>query len=344
MGPLRSRFMLLFGRRLSLRPPAHHVHAGRVSLAAILGAVALLYVGAAVGISYVAGFEEVWDALQRVDWPWLFAAFGVVPLAFAGYYLGYRPIFQFAAGEALDLDRRGRLVVVAAGFGGILDWGGGAIDRIALRASGATSRDANVRVTMLAGLEQGLLALPCVVAAAWLVGEGARTPSDGFTVPWLVGPAAGLVLAVWLTNRVRSRVDPIGRLSVLVDATQRLLTLFGQPRRHALTLCGMLLFWGADMFALWAGMAAFGFHMNGLAEIVAFGSAMLVTRRAGPLGGVGLVDLALPPTLWVCGAPFAVAVLGTFVYRFAMLWLPLPVGLGTLPRLRLILSRSLEAA
>ena len=114
------------------------------------------------------------------------------------------------------------------------------------------------------------------------------------------------------------------------------------PVRYAPALGGMLLFWLSDMFGLWAGMAAFGFHMNAGSEVVAFGTAMIVTRRTGPLGGAGILMVALPPTLWVSGAPWAPAVLGSFVYRFFTLWVPLPFSFLALPRLRELASRSGE--
>jgi hypothetical protein len=49
----------------------------------------------------------------------------------------------------------------------------------------------------------------------------------------------------------------------------------------------MLLYWLGDMWPLWAAIAAFGFHMNGASMMVAFGTAMIVTRRTGPLGESG---------------------------------------------------------
>jgi hypothetical protein len=105
----------------------------------------------------------------------------------------------------------------------------------------------------------------------------------------------------------------------------------------------MLLYWLADMWALWAGMAAFGFRMNGASEMVAFGTAMIVTRRTGPLGGAGILGVALAPTLWYSGAPWAAAVLGTFSYRFFAVWLPQPLSFLMLPRLRRLLEDSPEA-
>ena len=43
---------------------------------------------------------------------------------------------------------------------------------------------------------------------------------------------------------------------------------------------------------------------------------------------------APPLTIWVSGAPLAVAVAGVFVYRVLALPLPMPVSLAALPTLR----------
>lgn len=94
------------------------------------------------------------------------------------------------------------------------------------------------------------------------------------------------------------------------------------------------------MFALWAGMAAFGFRMNVASLMVAFGTAMIVTRRTGPLGGAGLLGVALAATVWYSGAPWPAAVLGTYSYRFFALWPPQPLSFLMLPRLRRLLEDS----
>lgn len=322
-------------RRLSFRLPPHHADAGRVQLGLVLFVEAGLYLAAAVGISYVAGFATVDKTLDRVNWPWLVACLGLLPLAFVGYYLAYRPVFRLK-NCALDFDRPSRLALVIAGFSGFLDHGGGALDRVALEAAGVSRRDAKVQVTMLSGLEHGVLAVPCLIAAAVLVGIGGHTPGASFTLPWIIGPVVGGVIGVWAIRRFHPR----GRLGVPFAAGRLLLSMFARPRTHAQPLGGMLLFWLADMMILWCAMAGFGFKMNVGATVIAFGTAMIVTRRNGPLGGVGVMDLALPPTLWVCGAGWGPAVLGTFAYRFFTLWLPLPVALLGLPRLRALIEEA----
>jgi len=129
--------VISLARRLSFRLPSHHADAGAVRLATVLVLEACLYLAAAVGMAYVAGFETVDRTLERVNWPWLVGSLAFVPVAFLGYYLAYRPVFHLR-NCSLDIDRPSRLAVVAAGFGGFLDHGGGTLDRIALRAAGAT--------------------------------------------------------------------------------------------------------------------------------------------------------------------------------------------------------------
>jgi hypothetical protein len=94
------------------------------------------------------------------------------------------------------------------------------------------------------------------------------------------------------------------------------------------------LFWATDAFATWAGLATFGFQMNMAALFVGFATGMLFTRRTGPLAGAGVLALVLPLTIWVIGAPFAVAIVGVFVYRVLALLLPMPVSLAALRTLR----------
>jgi hypothetical protein len=96
----------------------------------------------------------------------------------------------------------------------------------------------------------------------------------------------------------------------------------------------MALFWAADAFAAWAGLAAFDFRMNWAALFIGFATGMVFTRRTGPLAGAGVLALVLPLTIWYSGAPFAAAIVGVFAYRILALWLPMPASLAVLPTLR----------
>lgn len=312
-------------------------------LALLTALAALLYLGGGVLMAYFAGFSDVWHAAQHPSWPWLAASLGFVVLAFGGYYFGYRGVGKIENGPD-DLSHGDRLAVVAAGFGGFLAHGGTGIDRVVMRAAGGSEREAKVRVTLLGGLEHLTLAIPCSAAAVVLLVEGSRNPPLDFTLPWAVGPALGIGIAYWAAERYRDRLRRRkgwrGKLSIVLDSAHLIGTLFLNPLVYASAIAGFLLYWLGDMWALWAGMAAFGYHMNGATMIVAFGTAMIVTRRTGPLGGAGILGPALAATLWYCGAPWTAAVLGTFSYRFFALWAPQPLSFIMLPRLRRLLAAS----
>ncbi|HZT85297.1 MAG TPA: hypothetical protein VE984_07760 [Gaiellaceae bacterium] len=323
-----------------------HVEAKSHRLLLLTALAVLLYVGSGVAMAYIAGFDRIWDAARNPSWPWLAASLGGVALAFVGYYFGYRGIGRIEEGPE-DLSHADRLAVVAAGFGGFLAHGGGGIDRAVMRAAGASEREAKVRVTLLGGLEHLVLAIPCSVAAILLILQGVWKPPLDFLVPWAVGPAAGFGIAYWAAERYRERLRGRGgwreKLSILLDAAHLIGVMFRNPLRYASAISGMLLYWLADMFALWAGIAAFGYRMNGASLMVAFGTAMIVTRRTGPLGGAGLLGMAIAATVWYSGASWPAAVLGTFSYRFFALWPPQPVSFLMLPRLRRLLASSPDA-
>lgn len=142
----------------------HHLENEAPQLLGLVGLAALLYLGAAVGMAYVAGLEPVRRALEHPDWWWLPVSLAGVALSFVGYYFGYRSIGKVEGGPD-DLRTGARLSVVAAGFGGFLAHGGSALDDFVMRAAGASKREAKVRVALIGGLEHGMIAVSCNAAA-----------------------------------------------------------------------------------------------------------------------------------------------------------------------------------
>ncbi|MGE5617514.1 MAG: hypothetical protein ACM3UX_01105 [Candidatus Woesearchaeota archaeon] len=315
----------------------HHVNRTPLQLAGLIALVAALYIAAGLGMAYVAGFSAVSARLDHARWWWLAPSFGAVIVAFCGYYFGYRGVKWVEEGP--ELDRRALLAVVTAGFGGFLARGGTALDEFAMRAGGAGKRESKVRIGALAGFEHGTLALiVCPAAIAALV-AGVEIPRTDFSWPWALIPPPAFVLVIWLAERYRDRLHGRGgwrgRVAMFFDTAHLVFTLITKPRRHGVALLGMALYWGADMFGLWAATTAFGVHMSVLTVIVCVGTGMLFTRRTAPLGGGGLMIVALVPTLWYGGAvPFAAATLGVVAYRFFTLWVPLPGALAAIPKLR----------
>jgi hypothetical protein len=315
----------------------HHVNRSWPQLAGLIGVVAVLYVAGAVGMAYVAGFGEVHRRLAEAKWWWIAPAAGSVLVGFCGYYFAYRGVKWVEDGP--ELNRSALLAVVAAGFGGFLAHGGTALDEFALRAGGASKYEAKVRVGTLAAFEHGVLSLIVCPAAIAALLAGVVIPRTDFSWPWALIPPPAFVIGIWLAERFRDRLRRRrgwrGRLGMFFDTAHLVFELVRHPFRHGPAVIGMALYWGADMFGLWAATAAFGFHMSVLAVIVAFGTGMLFTRRTAPLVGAGLMIVALVPTLWYGAAvPFAVATLGVAFYRLLTVWLPLGPSLAAIPKLR----------
>jgi hypothetical protein len=316
---------------------SHHVNRTWPQLAGLIALIAALYAAAGVGMAYVAGFGAVQHRLEHAQWWWLAPSAGAVVLAFCGYYFAYRGVKWVEGGP--ELDRRALLAVVTAGFGGFLARGGTALDEFAMRAGGAGRREAKVRIGALAGFEHGMLAAIVCPAAIIALVAGVVIPRTDFTWPWAIIPLPAAALVVWVAERQRERLRNRegwrGRLGMFFDTAHLVFALTRSPRRNAPALAGMALYWAAEMFALWAATAAFGFHMSVLSVIVALGTGMLFTRRTAPLAGAGVMVVALVPTLWYGAAvPFAAATLGVAAYRFLTLWVPLPASLAAIPKLR----------
>jgi uncharacterized membrane protein YbhN (UPF0104 family) len=302
----------------------------------LVGVAILLELAAGTGLAYVAGWSQVRAVLGDFDRIWLVALAGALLVSFVGYHYAYQGIFHVKGGPTLPPSQM--RAVVAAGFGGFLAHGGGALDQYALQAAGAEEDEAKARVAALGGLEHGVLAIGgCAAAIAVLVSGRGQPPMD-FTIPWAVIPIPGFLIGFWAAgrygDRFRDRPGWRGKLGIFLDSIRIIRVLFTHPLRWGSALCGMALFWASDAFATWAGLAMFGFQMNPAQLFVGFATGMVFTRRTGPLAGAGVLALVLPLTIWASGAPLAVAVAGVFVYRVLALLMPMPVSLAALPILR----------
>jgi hypothetical protein len=295
-----------------------------------------LNVAAVTGLAGTAGFHAVYASLIRIQWPWLCAVPAALGVSAIGYYFAYQGIY--AAEGGYELSRRQLTAVVAAGFGGLFSTGGIRPDGLVLQASGASRRQAMVRVTTLTGMEQGILALyGCAASIAWLSLGLPGLPLD-VTLPWAVIPVPAFAAAFWLASRYRARLAGRAgwraRLSLFLDAVLLVQALFARPVRHRGAIGGMALFWAGDALAVWSALAAFGLVMNGAALIVGYCTGMVFTRRIAPLAGAGTLTLILPLTIWASGAPLATAITGVAAYRLLCFWLPMPSALASLPVLR----------
>lgn len=318
------------------RVSVHHIERRGTALATLLVLAVVLDLAAGIGLAYVAGFSSVRGVLGHFDWVWLVVLIVALGVSFAGYYYAYEGIFTVAGGPRIKASQM--RTVVTVGFGGFLAHGGGVLDQYALEGAGADQREAKTRVSGLAGLEHGVMALGGTAAAIAVLAAGGDQPPLDFTIPWAVIPVPGFLIAFWLAERYRDqyrgRPGWRGTVGNFLESIHLIRVMFANPRRYGMALAGMAVFWATDAFAAWSGMAAFGYKMNAAQLFVGFATGMVFTRRTGPLGGAGVLALCLPLTLWYSGAPLAVAVVGVFVYRVLALWLPMPASLALLPALR----------
>ena len=85
--------------------------------------------------------------------------------------------------------------VVAAGFGGFLAHGGGALDQYAL-GGGAQEGDAKARVAALGGMEHGVLSIGGYAAAIIVLATGRGQPALDCTLPWAILPVPGFLIRI----------------------------------------------------------------------------------------------------------------------------------------------------
>ena len=261
-------------------------------------------------------------------------------LAYAGYTAAYREVARVEGGAELEVPKAAALV--AAGFGVFVHGGGFALDRMALRRAGLSEEDARRRVLGLGTLEYAVLA-PGTLAAAVVVVIWHPTISASLTLPWIIGPPVGALLAAVALRfqATIARWPLIGPpLHHSLQALELVLVLVRSPLRHALAFVGTVAYWAGDIFCLWATLQAFSAQPPPAAQlVVGYATGYALTRRALPLGGAGVVEVLLPFALGWLGIALLPALLAVFAYRLINLWLPMIPALAGLPALR-----TLEAA
>jgi len=318
MTPRRDRFIW----------PAHR-------LVILVCVAAMLAAGALIGLAWTVGIQKTLTRLVHPHWQWLVAAVGGEILAYVGYTVAYREVARADHGAELEVPKAAALV--AAGFGVFVHGGGFALDRTALRRAGLSKTEARRRVLGLGMLEYAVLA-PATLAAAIVVVVWHPTISASLTLPWIIGPPIGAVLAgiaLRFKNRIR-RWPLIGKpLEHGLDALELVLLFARTPFRHGLAFLGALIYWTGDIFCLWATLQAFSAQPPPVAQlVVGYATGYALSRRALPLGGAGVVEILLPYSLGWLKIALLPALLAVFAYRLINLWLPMIPALAGLPTLR----------
>ena len=308
--------------------PAHR-------LVILVGVAALLAAGALFGLATTVGIQKALTRLAHPHWEWLVIAVGGEILAYAGYTVAYREVARIDRGAELAVPKAAALV--AAGFGVFVHGGGFALDRMTLRRAGLSETEARRRVLGLGMLEYAVLT-PATLAAAIVVVIWHPTISASLTLPWIIGPPVGAVLAAAaLRFKARIRRWPlVGRpLEHGLEALELVLLFARTPLRHGLAFVGTLAYWTGDVFCLWATLQAFSAQPPPVAQlVVGYATGYALSRRALPLGGAGVVEVLLPYSLGWLKIALLPALLAVFAYRLINLWLPMIPALAGLPTLR----------
>ena len=316
--------------------------------------VVLVASGATVASAFVLGSYAGWPhVLHRVyarhSLVWLPVSLLCELAAYFGYVLTIRDMARVDDGPEMDLVVSAKTVVAGFGvFAATRSSGGFAVDYWAFRKAGAGKRDAVGRVLALGFLEYAMLSTAALVASALLYLRLDGHASDGVTLPALaIIPC--FVAALWATSpKRRARLSRTKRSSGwfkrgfanAVAGAGNARSVILNPREHGLGLLGSSLYWAGDLLCLWAALQLVGGkHITLAALVLAYTTGYVLTRRALPAGGAGLVEVALTFALVGMGVRFVPALIGVLVYRLFNFWLPIVPALILLPTIRDLRAR-----
>jgi hypothetical protein len=310
--------------------------------------------GASVATALVLAASAGWPKVLRLvfarhAWIWLAVCLLSEVVAYFGYILTLRDMARVDDGPEMDLAVSAETVVAGFGvFAATRGSGGFAIDYWAFRRAGAAKRDAVSRVLALGFLEYTVLSLAALLASASLYWRLDGHAPDAVTLPSLtIVPC--VLLALWATSPKRvGRLSRVKRgagwwrrtLANWVAGGSNLRTLLLNPREHGLGVLGSGLYWAGDMLCLWAALQLVGGNrITGAALVLAYSGGYVLTRRALPAGGAGIVEVALTFALVGMGVRFVPALIGVLVYRLFNFWLPIVPALWLLPTIRELRTR-----
>lgn len=317
---------------------------------AVVAVAAGASVGTAVALAASAGWPKVLHfVFARHSWIWLAVCLVSEVVAYVGYVLTIRDVSRVDGGPEMDLAVSAKTVVAGFGvFAATRSSGGFAIDYLAFRRAGAGKRDAVSRVLALGFLEYAVLSVSALVASAALYWRVDGHASDALTLPSLaIVPC--VLFAFWATSPKRAdRLSRVNRragwwrrtFATWVAGARNVRTLLLNPREHGLGVFGSALYWSGDILCLWAALQLVGENRLTVAGLVlAYSGGYILTRRALPAGGAGVVEVALTFALVAMGVGFVPALIGVLIYRLFNFWLPIVPALALMTTIRELHTR-----
>jgi uncharacterized membrane protein YbhN (UPF0104 family) len=221
--------------------------------------------------------------------------------------------------------------------------GGAALTLWSLRRAGLrTAVAARTLLVFLVALYSVFLIAIVVSGGALSLGlVTARGPVALAAIPAgaaLVAIAVALMLAAHRDAPTRGARH--GRLRARIEASLDLLAVAVRDACHLLRspdarLAGALFYWGFDAAVLWAMLHAFGAALPLPVVVLAY----FVGQVANTLPLPGSVSGGIAGVLIAFAVPAEVALPAVLAYRTIAVWLPVPVALAALPRLRATTTR-----
>jgi uncharacterized membrane protein YbhN (UPF0104 family) len=306
-------------------------------------------IGTAIALASYAGFPRVAHLVYtRHSWLWLAACLAAELTAYAGYVLTIRDMARVDQGPQLDLAVSVQTVVAGFGvFAATRSSGGFAVDYWAFRRAGARRREAWARVLGLGFLEYVVLSIAALVASVALFFGLDGHAGLAATLPALtIVPA--FAVAAWATSP--KRVERLSRarrglrriLADSVAGASYVRQLLFNPREHGLGVVGNVVYWSGDLACLWSALALCGVSLSLSKLVLAYTGGYVLTRRALPAGGAGLVEVALTFGIVAMGARLVPTLVAVVIYRLFNFWLPIVPALWFMPAIRELRERFRE--
>jgi uncharacterized membrane protein YbhN (UPF0104 family) len=105
-----------------------------------------------------------------------------------------------------------------------------------------------------------------------------------------------------------------------------------------------VLYWAGDILCLWAAIQLVDGQITVSKLILAYSGGYVLTSRALPAGGAGVVEVALTVALVGMGMELSPALLAVLVYRLFNFWLPIVAGLAFISTVRDLRARYAQAS
>ena len=302
--------------------------ARRAIVPVVIGAVLAAFV--IVGGHRIGAISSVLHRVLGVNAFWTTAGIAFECISVAGYVA----VLALVAGRATSrIGTRESAEITLAGMAATrllptAGAGGAALSVWSLRRSGLTAAGATRTLLAFLVVLYSVFLLAIVLAGAPLaIG---LVHSDGpVALSAIPALAAALAIALALGFAFRARS---GKAALIGGAVRDAVALV---RARDARLAGAPAYWAFDAAVLWSMLHAFG-HAPSVAVVVL---AYFVGQVANTLPLPGSVSGGIAGVLIAFGVPAAVALPAVLAYRTIAVWLPVPLAVGALARLRRTVNR-----